>query len=131
GSAPRTTQAQLPGQIVGVDGDAMTADARAGVEGEKPEGLGGSGVDHLTGAYTQAAAHERELVRQGDVDVPEDVLVELGKLGHLRARDLDDLADDLAIEQDREPAAGRGDPADDLWDVADLEGRVAGVDPLG
>ena len=49
------------------------------------------------------AAHEGELVRQGDVDVPEDVLVEFGQLGNLGAGNLNDLIDDLTIEEGRQP----------------------------
>src|SRR2546428_4724791 len=42
-------QAHLPGEVVGVNGDAMTADPRTGIEGEEAERLGGGGVDHLAG----------------------------------------------------------------------------------
>ena len=109
----------------------MPTDSRPGVEWEEPERLGGGRLDHLAGVDTKAAAHERELVRQGDVDVPEDVFVQLGQLGHFRAGDLDDLADDLPVEERREARAGGCDAPDHLRDVPELEGAVAGIDPLG
>src|SRR5262249_42396550 len=74
-------EAHLPGQVERIDGDAVPADARPGVERHEAEGLGGSSVGDLPGADVQAPTHEGELVGQGDVHVPEDVLVELGELG--------------------------------------------------
>jgi len=79
-------QTHFPGEVEGVDGDAVSADPRARVEGKKAERLGGGGVDDLADVHLQPAAHERELVGQRDVDVAEDVLVELGQLGHPGAR---------------------------------------------
>src|SRR5437870_9737100 len=76
---------------------------------------------------TQAAAHDRELVGQRDVDVPEHVLIELGELRDLRAGDLDYPAYDLPVEERRHLAAGPGDSTDHLGDLPDR--KALGSDP--
>ncbi len=63
------------------------------------KGFEGRSLDHLPGRDPELVAHERELVREGDVDRPEGVLVELRGLGDDRARDPDDDVDDLLVEE--------------------------------
>ena len=77
-------ETHLPGEVQRVDGNAVPPDSRPRVEGHEAEGLGGGGLDDLLGADLETLAHEGELVGQRDVHVPEDVLVELGQLGHHR-----------------------------------------------
>src|SRR5438552_13512919 len=123
-------QAHLPREVEGVDGDTVAADPRTRIEGKEAERLRGGGLDDLARVDAQSAAHERELVRQRDVDVPEHVLVELGELRDLRAGDLDHLVDDLPVEERRHLAAGPSDSADDLGDLPNREPAVSGVDAL-
>ena len=123
-------RAHLPRQVQRIDRDAVAADAGTGIERHEPEGLGGGGIDHFPRVHAQAPAHERELVGERDVDVAEDVLVQLHELGHLRARDRVHARDDLPVERGRQLGAGGRDAAHDLGNVADLEDRVARIDPL-
>src|SRR5207249_11046743 len=123
-------EAHLPGQVQGIDGNAVPANPWPGVERHEAEGLGGGSVDDFLGADLQALTHEGELVGQRDVDVPEDVLVELGELGDLRRRDLVDAGDDCAVEGSGEAGAGGRDAADHLGDIPDLEDGVPRIDPL-
>src|SRR5262249_59745789 len=68
-------QPHLPGEIEGMERNAVPADTRPRIERHEPERLGGRGVDHFLRVDVQAGAHGSELVGQRDVDVPEDVLV--------------------------------------------------------
>ncbi len=74
-----------PRQVAGVDGQAVAADARPGGEAHEPEGLGGGRVDGLPHVDAQVGGEHGQLVDQGDVDVPEGVLQQLGHLGLLGA----------------------------------------------
>src|SRR5690606_31572433 len=69
--------ARAPGQVEGVDGNAVPAEARTGVEGHVAEGLGLGGLDHLPDVDAHGAVDQLQLVHQGDVDRPEDVLGDL------------------------------------------------------
>jgi hypothetical protein len=69
-----------PRQVVRVHGDAVAADARAGREPHEPEGLGGGGVDDLPDVEAHPLAEQRQVVDEGDVDVAEHVLEQLGHL---------------------------------------------------
>ena len=79
--------AGAPRQVVRVDRDAVAADARSGRELHEPERLGGGRADDLPDVEVHPLAQEGELVDEGDVDVAEDVLEELGHLGGVRATD--------------------------------------------
>ena len=73
----------LPGEVVGVDADAVAADeARLELE-EVP--LGAGRFEHLEGVDADAVKNDAELVDQGDVDVALGVLNDLGCLGHADA----------------------------------------------
>jgi hypothetical protein len=54
----------LPGEIEGVDGDAVAAEAGAGIEGLEAEGLGLGGVDDFVDVDAHAHAELLELVDQ-------------------------------------------------------------------
>jgi hypothetical protein len=108
----------------------VAPDARPRIERHEAEGLGGRRVDDFLGAHSEASAHQRELIRERDVDVAEDVLVKLGQLGDLWTRDLADTRDDLAVQHRGQARAGGSNAAHDLGDVFDLEGRVRRVDAL-
>ena len=80
-----------PGEVVGVDRDAVAADARPRREAHEAERLGRRGVDDLPHVEAHPLAEEGELVDERDVDVAEHVLEELGQLGGVRGRQLEDV----------------------------------------
>ena len=102
-----------------------------GRERHEPERLGRRGVDDLPDVEAHPLAQQRELVDEGDVDVAEDVLEQLGQLGGVRRGDLDDL-----LLMFRSRAAARavrlgGRAADEARHALAGAGRIARVDPLG
>src|SRR5262249_44493034 len=121
----------LPGQIEGIDGDAMPPDSGARIEGHESERLGGGRLDDLPGVDADLPTRESELVGEGDVDAAEGVLEELGGLGDAGARGLEYAGGDVAIETGRELGAGRGDAAHYLGDVGGGELPIARIDALG
>ena len=68
----------LPGEIEGVNGDAVTAEAGAGIKGLEAEGLGLGGVDDLVNVDAHSHAELLELIYEGDVDAAVDVFQQLG-----------------------------------------------------
>ena len=121
----------LPGEIEGVDGDAVAAEAGAGIEGLEAEGLGFGGVDDFVDVDVHAHAELLELVDQGDVDAAVDVFKQLGHLRDRGAADLDDAAEDGAVEGRGELRGYRAAAADHLGDVVAGDGVVARVFALG
>jgi hypothetical protein len=103
-------QARLPGEVEGVDGDAVPAQAGPRVEGHEPEGLAGGRVDDLPDVDAQGAGHEGDLVDEADVDGADGVLQELDHLGGLGRGDGDDVGSNVAVEAGGEVGAGWGDP---------------------
>ena len=75
--------ARLPGEVEGVDRDAVAAEAWAGLEAHEPERLRSGRLDDLPDVHPHPLAQHRELVDEGDVDGAEDVLEELRQLGRL------------------------------------------------
>jgi hypothetical protein len=122
--------AGLVGEVERVDRQAVAAHPRAGVEAHEPERLGGGRVDDLPDVDAESLAEHRELVHERDVDRAEDVLEQLGELGGVRVRDLDDPVADLDVELDRMAGAGLGQAPDDLRRRPDREVRPSRVDPL-
>ncbi len=122
---------RLPRQVERVDGDAVAAEAGAGIERHEAERLRLGRVDHLPHVDVHPVAHQRELVHEADVHGAERVLEELDHLGHARGADRHDGVHHLAVERHRHPRAHLVMPAHDLRDVLRLELRVARVHTLG
>ncbi len=121
----------VEGQVARVDRQAVPPHSRAGVEAHEPEGLRRRGVEGLPDVDAQLGGEHRQLVDEGDVDVAERVLDELGELGLPRARDGDRLRDEGVVEGlDRLEAAG-GDARDELRGLREAVLGIARVDPLG
>ena len=118
------------GQELRHDRDAVAAEAGARVVGEEGERLGRRGLDHLPGRDPEPVADQRQLVGERDVHRAERVLVQLGGLGHDRARDRDDVVDDLPVEELRPAAALGRHAAHELRRRLDREAVVARVDTL-
>src|SRR6266403_3948485 len=126
GDEPRliASNTHLPGQVEGIHGDTVPADARAGIEGHETEGFRRRCIDDFPTVDVEIATHDREFVGESDVYVAEDVLVELGQLSYLRGQDLVDSGHDLPVERGCQTAASGRDAADHFGNVLDLELRV-------
>ncbi len=121
----------LPGEIKGIDGDAVAAQAGAGIEGLEAEGLGLGRVDDFVDVDAHAHAELLELVDQRDVDAAVDVFQQLGHLGDRGAADRNHAAEDGAVESRGQFGGSRAAAADDLGNVVAGDGVVAGVFALG
>ena len=73
----------LPREIKGIDGNAVSAQTRPGIERMKAERLGRGRVDDLPDVEIHAQAQHFELVDQRNVDAAVDVLEQFG---HFRSR---------------------------------------------
>ena len=120
-----------PGQIARVDGQAMTADARAGLEREKAERLRGGRVDRLPHIDVEGIGIDRQLVHQRDVDVPEGVLEKLRQLGLAGARHGHRRVDDRVEEAPHCVQGRRIDAGDDLRRVDQVPDGVPRIDAFG
>jgi hypothetical protein len=107
----------LPGEVEGVDGDAVATPSRAGIEAHEAEGLGGGGVEDLPDVDAHSVEDDLELVDQGDVDGAEDVLQELGALCHFETADRDNVVHRRSVEGHGQPQGGIVIAAHDLRDV--------------
>ena len=117
----------LPRKIKGVDGNAVAAQAGAGIKGLEAEGLGLGGVDDFVNVDAHAHAELLQLVDQRDVDAAVDVLEQLGHLRDGRAADRNDAAEDGAVEARGKLGSSRAAAANDLGNVVTGNGLVAGV----
>src|SRR5205085_4822353 len=90
--------ARLPGEVVGIERDAVAAQARPGLERHEAERLRRRGADDLPDIYVHPVAQLRELVDEGDVDRAEDVLEQLAQLRCVGRRDGVDRVDGAAID---------------------------------
>ncbi len=117
----------LPGEIEGVDGDAVAAETGAGIEGLEAEGLGFGGVDDLVDVDAHPHAKLLELVDQGDIDAAIDVFEELGHLGDGGTADGDGAAEDGAVHGGGQFTGFGAASADDLGNVVAGDAVVAWV----
>ncbi len=88
--------AGLPGQVERVDRDAVAAEPGARIERLEAERLGLGRLDHVPHVDAHPLEGDLQLVDQGDVHRPVDVLEDLGGLRHPRRGDRHDLLDGLA-----------------------------------
>ena len=72
---------RLPCQVKGIDGDAVAAQPRAGIEGLEAEGFGLGGFDNLPDVDVHPVEEHLEFVDHRDVDGAIDVLQELAESG--------------------------------------------------
>ena len=120
-----------PRQVARVDGQAVAADAGTGREAHVAEGLGGGGVDGLPDVDAEVGGEHGQLVDEGDVDVAEGVLQQLGELGLLGRGDRDGALDDRVVERLHRGQRGGVDAGDHLGRVDQGPGGIARVDALG
>ena len=62
---------------MGIDGDAVSSDARSGGKLHEPIGLCGRGLDHFPHVQSQLVTHDSHFVYQRDVHHSEGVLQQL------------------------------------------------------
>ena len=122
---------RLPGEVEGVDRDAVATEAGAGLERHEPERLRRGCVDDLPDVDVHPVAELRELVDERDVDGAEDVLEQLRQLGRLGRRHRVHLVDRRGVEGDGCGGRVVVDPADDLRHGLRRPVLAPGIDPLG
>ncbi len=122
---------ELPGEIGGIDGKAVTADAWSGVEGHEPEGFGFGGVDDVPEVDAELAGVDGEFVDEGDVDVAEGVLEEFGQFGFFGSFGGEGAVDEVVVEGLHGLEGGLVDSGDDFGGALEVPGLVAGVDAFG
>ena len=88
-------------KIKRIDGNAVAAETRAGVEGHEAEGLGGGGVDDFPDVDAHAQAEHFQLVDQRDVDAAEDVFEQLGHFRGAGRADGHDFGNDRCVDRDK------------------------------
>jgi hypothetical protein len=120
-----------PRQVARVDREAVATDPGAGGEGHEAERLGGGGVDGGPDVDPEIGGEHRELVDEGDVDVPEGVLEELGELGLARGRYGDGAGHQPVVELAHPFEGGVVDAGDDLGGVRQAPRGVPRIDALG
>src|SRR5436190_16563384 len=79
--------ARFPGEVKGINGNAMPAEARAGKEGHEAEWLGFSCVDHLPNIYAHGRIDDLEFVNQSDVHSAKSIFQKLGGFSNATRRD--------------------------------------------
>ncbi len=121
----------LPREVVGVHGDAVPPDARAGIERHEPERLGRGGADHLPDVDAQGFAQAREFVHERDVHAAKHILEQLGHLRGACRRHRVDRRLELFEQPLRQRRAHRGDAAHHSRNRARRVAPVTRVDPLG
>ena len=123
-------RAHLPREVVRVERDAVTADARSRREAHEPERLRSRGVDDFPDVDAELVADDRHLVHEPDVHGAERVLQQLDQFRRLGARDRDDGVDARGVERRRHFGARRGHATDNLGRVLRVPRRVARIDAL-
>ncbi len=73
--------ASFPGEIEGVDRNAVAPQTWPRIERLKAKGLGGSGVDDLSDVDSHAVREYLEFIDQRDIHRSVDILQELGHFG--------------------------------------------------
>src|SRR6185437_6649314 len=123
-------RAHLPGEVVRIERDAVSADSRARRELHETERLGGGSVDHFPDVDAQLLADDRHLIRETDVDRAEGVLQQLDELSGLRRADWYDRIEAALIQRCRDFGACWCNSADDLGCVFGMPDLIAGIHTL-
>ena len=122
---------RLPGEIEGVDGDAVAAQSGAGIESMKAKRLGTGGVDDFVNIDAHAHAELLELIHERDVDAAIDVLEQLGHFGYGGTADRNGATEDGAVDGRGHFNGAGAASADDLGNVVAGDGVVARVFAFG
>src|SRR4051812_42606703 len=65
---------RLPGEIKGIDWNAIPAESGSGIKRHEAKRFGRGSIDHLPYVDAHAVAHQRQFVHQTDIDHAERVL---------------------------------------------------------
>ncbi|MNO89611.1 hypothetical protein D3C76_811000 [compost metagenome] len=122
---------RFPGQVEGVDWNAMAAKPRARIVGSKTKWLGGCGIDHFEDVDTHAISDNLHFIDQADVYGPMNIFQKLCHFSGLGGAYRNDFFNGLIIQSDPHLQAGWCMPADDLGNCARFEVGIAGIFPLG
>src|SRR6478672_7282162 len=122
---------RLPRQVMRVKRDAMTADARAGIEGHETEWFRRRRTDDFPCIDAQSIANLRHFIGHADIDRAEGVLPKLAGFGNAGGGYSMHFVNDLSVQKRRGLSRIFRNSTDDLWNVMRLKLRIAGVDPLG
>src|ERR1019366_3958040 len=117
----------LPREIEGVNGNAMPAQAGAGVKGMKAERLGGSGRDHLPDVDVHAQAQQLEFIDQGDVDAAINVLQQFGHLRGGGRGDGNSAMEDRSVKSSGNLRGLSVDSSHHFGDITARYSSVAGI----
>src|ERR1700693_6275139 len=77
----------FPGEVEGIDGDAMAAQARSRIKWHEAKRLSGCGVDHFPDVDAHPIAHEGHILNKTNVYHPERILKEFYHLRDARRAD--------------------------------------------
>ena len=123
--------ARLPGEIEGIDRDAVPAQAGARVKRLVAERFGFGGIDDFPDVDVHRVVDDLEFVDEGDVDAAVDVFEQLGGFSGAAGRDGHDLLDGGGVESDCLFETLWGVTTNHLGDAADVAVGVAWVFTLG
>ena len=123
--------ARFPSEIERIDGDAVTAEAGARIEGGEAEGLGGGGADDFPDVDVHRVGDDLEFVDDADIDRAVDIFEQLGEFRDLGGGDRHHLVERSAVERDSLPPAGGRVASDDFGDVGGGELWISGIFALG
>src|SRR5690554_361160 len=114
----------LPGEVEGVDRDAVPAQSRAGGVGHEAEGLGGRSLDHFVDIDAHAVGYDLHFIDQADIHRPVNVFQQLAHLRYAGAADRDGGIDRPLVQGPPQFKAGGCHAANDLGNGG---GGVVGV----
>src|SRR5439155_14232161 len=114
-----------------VDRQTMAAHSWAGRERHEPERLRGSGTDRSPDVDAEVAGKHGQLVHEGDVDMAERVLEQLGELRLSGRSDRYGAVDERVIKALDRCERGLVDTRHDLRGVDEVPLRVSRINSLG
>lgn len=118
-------------EVVGVNRDAVAADAAGGIVSHESKWLGRGAVDDVLGIDAEDIEGFRELVHEGDIDVAERILDDLDCFGFADGFHRSDLGvDDGLVEIECLGEASGIEGADDTRDIRHIPFGIAGIDAL-
>ena len=97
---------RFPGQIKGINGDAMPPQTRPWVIGHKSKGFGGRSSNHLIEINPHLISKGLEFIHQANVHGPVNILQQLGHLSGPGAAHRNHLTDRLLIQRHPNFTAG-------------------------
>jgi len=126
-----TVFTRLPREVERVDGDAVPAQAGAGIKRHEAERLGLGRIDDLPDVDAHGGEDDLEFVDEGDIDAAEGILEQFGGFGHPAGGHGHERLNRLRIERHGPFKAGGRVAAHHLGNCSNDAARVARVFALG